>query len=129
MIIAAMEQTVLSIVFIGKDKTTWGNVKIKQMAKYFEKLPGVIRQAKPSPPPPPPQKKNHYALRNVQLPITHEILDKIFQHTDQYILIIQTNFSRESDAILTEKIEVKTFIGFLCLAGALRSNTQSLEEL
>jgi len=37
MIIAAMEQTLLSIVFIGKEKTKWGNVKIKQMAKYFEK--------------------------------------------------------------------------------------------
>lgn len=38
MIIAAMEQTVLSIVFIGKGKMKWGNVKIKQMAKYFDKI-------------------------------------------------------------------------------------------
>jgi hypothetical protein len=38
MIIAGMEQTLLSVVFIGKDKMKWGNVKIKQMAKYFEKI-------------------------------------------------------------------------------------------
>jgi hypothetical protein len=119
MIIDAMEQTLLSIVFIGKDKTKWGNVKSKQMAKYFDKIAWCFS----------PSQESHYTLRNVQLSITYEILDNISQHRNQYILIIQPNFSHESDAILTEKIEVKTFIGFLCLAGALRSNNQSLEEL
>jgi len=88
------------------------------MAKYFDKITWCS-----------PSQKSHYALRNLQLSITYEILDNIFQHTNQHIIIIQPNFSLESDTILTEKIEVKTFIGFLCLAGALRSNTQSLEEL
>jgi hypothetical protein len=119
MIIAAMEQTLLSIVFIGKDKTKWDSVKIKQMTKYFDKIAWCYS----------PSQESHYALRNVQLSITYEILDNIFQHTNQYILIIQPNFSRERDAIHTEKIEVKTFIGFLCLAGAFRSKAQSLEEL
>jgi hypothetical protein len=57
------------------------------------------------------------------------MLDNIFQHKNHYILIIQPYVSCESNAILTEKMEVKSFIGFLCLAGALRSNNQSLEEL
>jgi hypothetical protein len=57
--------------------------------------------------------------------ITNEILDNILLHTNQYILNIQPNFSRESDAKLTDK----TFIGLLCLAGELRSNKQSVEEL
>jgi hypothetical protein len=38
-------------------------------------------------------------------------------------------FSCESDAKLTDKSEVKDFIGLLCLAGALWSNKQRLEEL
>jgi hypothetical protein len=41
-------------------------------------------------------------------------------HTNQYILIIQTNVSRESDAILTEKMEINAFICILFLAGALQ---------
>jgi hypothetical protein len=89
MIIAAMEQTLLSIVFIGKDKTKWGNVKIKQMAKYFDKITWCYS----------PIQESHHALRNVQLSITYEIVDNIFQQTNQYILIIQPNFSRESDVI------------------------------
>jgi len=97
MIIAAVEQTLLPIVFIGKDKTKWDNVKIKQMTKYFDTISWCYS----------PSQESHYALRNVQLSTTYEILDNIFQHTNQYILIIQPNFSRERDAILTEKIEVK----------------------
>jgi hypothetical protein len=43
--------------------------------------------------------------------------------------MIQPNVSRESDAKLTDKIAINAFIGHLCLAGALRSNKQTLEEL
>ena len=46
--------------------------------------------------------------------ITNEILDNIFQHTNQYI-IIQTNFDPESYAKLTDKTELKAFIGLLSL--------------
>jgi len=53
--------------------------------------------------------------------MTDEILDSIFQHTNQYI-IIQPNSSPKSDAKLTNKTELKGFIGLLC-------NEQSLEEL
>ena len=66
----------------------------------------------------------------MELSITDEILDNVFfQHRNWYFLIIQPNFSQESDAKLTDKTEIKPFIGVLCLAGALRSNKQSVEEL
>ena len=61
--------------------------------------------------------------------IAEEVVDNIAQHTNQYILIIQPNFSHESDAKLTDKIGSKTFINLFCLAGALQSNMQSLEDL
>jgi hypothetical protein len=61
--------------------------------------------------------------------ITAEILDNIAHHTNQYILIIQPNFSPKRTAKLTDKTEIKAFIGLLYLAGALRSNKQNLEEL
>jgi hypothetical protein len=37
---------------------------------------------------------------------TDQMLYNIVQHTNQYILITQSNFSRESDAKLTGKIEI-----------------------
>ena len=61
--------------------------------------------------------------------ITDEILDNIFHCTNQCILITQPNFSHESDAELTDKIEIKAFNGLLCLAGVLQCNKQHLEEL
>jgi hypothetical protein len=51
--------------------------------------------------------------------MTDEILDSIFQHTNQYI-IIQPNFDPKSDAKLTDKTELKAFISLLCLAEHLR---------
>jgi hypothetical protein len=57
-----------------------------------------------------------------------EISDNIVQHTILYVLIVQTNFSRESDAILTERIEINAFIGILRLAGALQCKKHNLEE-
>ena len=50
-------------------------------------------------------------------------------HTFQYILNNQPNFGHESDAKLTDKIEMNAFIGLLCLAGGLWINKQSVEEL
>jgi hypothetical protein len=50
----------------------------------------------------------------MELSITGEVLDKIFHQRNNYIFIIQPNFSRESDAKLTHKTEIKAFIGFPC---------------
>jgi hypothetical protein len=64
-----------------------------------------------------PSRESHYALRNVELSITDEILDNIFfQHRNRYFLIMQPNFSQENDARITDKIGIKAFIGVLCLA-------------
>ena len=83
------------------------------------KLPGVIGQARNATTP----------LEAWNCLITGEILDNTVHHTNQCIPIIQSNFSRERDAKLTDKTELKALIGLLYLAGALRSNKQSLEEL
>jgi hypothetical protein len=83
------------------------------------KLPGVIGQARNTSTP----------LEAWNCLITGEISDNIVHHTNQYILILQSNFSREEDAKLTDKTKLKAFIGLLYLAGALRSNKQNLEEL
>jgi hypothetical protein len=92
-IIAAMKWTLLKIVFIGKDKAKRGKVKNstrtrRRWQNILTNLPGVIGEA-----------------RNATTPfeawnclITDEILGNIVQHTNQYILIIQPNCSRESDA-------------------------------
>ena len=42
---------------------------------------------------------------------------------------IQTNFSRAGDGKPTDKTEIKTFSGLVCLSGAHRSTKLSVEEL
>jgi hypothetical protein len=61
--------------------------------------------------------------------IAGETLDNIVHCTNQCILITQPNFSHKSDAELTDKIEIKAFIGLLCIVGVFQSNKQHLEEL
>ena len=76
------------------------------------------------------RRASHYDLRNMELSSTGEVLDNIFfQHRNRYFLIIQPNFSQESDTKITDKTGIKAFIGLLFLAGALRSNKQTVEEL
>ena len=60
--------------------------------------------------------------------ITDESLGNIFQRIN-YVILIQPNFSSGSDAMLTDRTEIKSSIGLLCLAGALHSNKKGLEEL
>jgi hypothetical protein len=62
-------------------------------------------------------------------PITVTIPDETFKHTNLYILIVQSTFSHDINAKLTEKIEIKAFIALPCLAGAPRVTKQSLQEL
>jgi hypothetical protein len=121
MMIAAMKWTLR---FIGKDKAKWHKVKStthirRRWQNILTKLPGFNGQA-----------------RNTTRPfeawnylITDEILDYIVQRTNQYILIMQPNFSHKSSVKLPDKIEIKALLGVLYLAGAIRSTRQSLEEL
>jgi hypothetical protein len=78
--------------FVGKDKTKWGKVKgSTHIRRRRHNYPGCsAKQGKPL------GSSKHGTL------ITDEMLDNIVQHTIQYILI-QPNFSRASDAKLTDK--------------------------
>jgi hypothetical protein len=88
------------------------------MAKYSDKITRVTGGA-----------------RKVILPfeawnclITVEIFITFFNKI-QYMLVIRPNFSRESDAKLTDNIDMKAFTSILCTVGALWRNKQSLEEV
>jgi len=88
--------------FFGKDKTKWGKVKSstrvrRRWQNILTNLRAVIGQAR----------KAANPVETWNCLITDEILDNIFQHTNQYIFIIQTNFSCERDATLAGKIEIK----------------------
>jgi hypothetical protein len=114
--IAEIKWMLLTVVFVGKDKTQWGTVKkfythSMQLARYSDKVTWGYR----------PNEEQHYTLRNMELSGADEIKDNIFQQTNRYILIIQPTFSHDSDAKFTDKIEIKAFICLLFLAGALRS--------
>ena len=78
-----------------------------QMAKYSDKIIWGYR----------PNEECHYSLRNMELSSADKIKDNVFQHKNRYILIIQPTFSHDSDAKLTDKIEINAFISHLCLAG------------
>jgi hypothetical protein len=89
------------------------------VAKYSEKkIPWIVSQAR----------KAAKLLDAWNYIIRDEILDNIVQHVNQDILI-QPNFSSDSDAKLAVKIDIKAFISLQCFAGALRNNNQSLKEL
>jgi hypothetical protein len=94
-IIAAMKWTLLKIVFIGKDKMMWGKLKCpkyirRRWQNILTNLPEVIGEARYTTTP--------FEASNCR--ITDEILGNIVQHTNQYVLIVHLNFSRESDAKL-----------------------------
>lgn len=55
------------------------------------------------------------------------LLEMIVKYTNQYIERIKGNFARSRDIRPTDMIEVRVFIGLLCLAGAYKANRQSLE--
>jgi hypothetical protein len=69
-----------------------------------------------------------YTLRSLELSRYRCILDKIYQHSKEYMINIRPKLSSERDAKFTDKIEIKAFISLLCLPGPLRSNKKSLEE-
>jgi hypothetical protein len=89
------------------------------MAKYSDEITRVIS----------PTMKATTPFEAWNCLITDVTLHNTIQRTNQYFLIIQHNFSSESVAKLTEKIQIKGFTGLLCLAHGLRSNKRSLEEL
>lgn len=111
--------------FLGKDKCTrWRKTASSQRVKrkphnIFTHIPGVKGPAK--------EAKTPY--QSWSYFITDDMLDIIVQWTNQYIESVRPKFQRERDAKLTDKTEIKAVIGLLFLAGVVRSNRQSLEEL
>lgn len=61
--------------------------------------------------------------------VTDAMLDIIVTRTNQYIESVAHNFQRERDAKPTDKVEMKAFLALLYLAGVLKSNRLSLEEM
>jgi hypothetical protein len=76
-----------------------------------------------------PSKERHSALQSMKLSHYRWNFNKFVQHSNWYILIIHSNFSCKSDAKLTDTIEIKAFISFLCSAGELWTNKKSLQKL
>jgi hypothetical protein len=99
-IIAVLKCTLLTFVFIAKDKTKWGK------ANSFTRI-------------------RRRWQNNL---ITDEILDNTVQNTNNYIFILP-KFSCENVLKLTEKTEIQAAICLMCLAGALQSDKKSPEEL
>lgn len=120
---AATKLTLLTNRVIGTYKTKWGKIRSsthtrRRWQNILIQLPGVISRASDATAP--------FEIWNSL--IADKIFDDIVQHTSQYVLTIHRNFSPEGDAKLTDKTGIKAFID-LCLAGALRSSKQNLEEL
>jgi len=114
-----------TIFILGKDKTTkWTtnppktSIRIKPH-NIKTHLPGVIGKAKEA-------RTAADCWNNL---FTDDILETIVKYTNQYIDQIKLKYARERDIVHTDIIELRAFIGLLFLAGALRSNRQSLEEL
>jgi hypothetical protein len=85
------------------------------MATYSDALPTVTGAAR----------RSTTAFEAWYCFIPGEFLDNIIRHIKQHNFIIQRYVSRASDDQLTDEIDIKIFIGLLCLAGALRNNKQS----
>nr|XP_022910465.1 uncharacterized protein LOC111421528 [Onthophagus taurus] len=82
-------------------------------------LPGVIGEAR----------KPGGIYETWNLLINDNILQKITQYTNQYIVLIQTKFARLRDAQKTDITEIKAFIGLVYLAGVYHANRLNLKEL
>lgn len=111
--------------YVGKDKVTkWSKKKPPHRVRrashnVLVRLPGVIGDA-----------RNAVTTYECwKCFFSEDIIEMIVQYTNKYIEKIQNKFQRERDARTTNVIEIKAVIGLLYLAGVLRSNRQSLEEL
>lgn len=112
-------------VCLGKDKITkWSkkkpNTRVKRAShNVLMHLPGVIGEARNASSP----------LECWKCIMSEEMIKMIVNYTNIFIESIRNRFQRDRDAKPTDVAEFKAFIGLLYLAGALRSNRQSLEEL
>lgn len=112
--------------FMGKDKkTVWNknendrtNIRTRSV-NLVTHVPGPIRNAR--------QTKN--PLECFNLFIDESIINEIVTSTNIFIEKLSNNFTRERDCKQTDDIEIRSFLGLLIFAGAIRSGHQNLEDL
>ncbi|XP_042909206.1 piggyBac transposable element-derived protein 4 [Parasteatoda tepidariorum] len=95
----------------SRKKTSKQNVLIR--------LPGVIGDAR----------KAQTNLDSWLLFIDESILNCIVKWTNQYIDLVRPEFTRARDALSTDIIEIKAFIGLLYLAGVYRGSRLNVDDL
>lgn len=111
--------------FMGRDKETkWFKNKPSERKRrgphnILLRLPGTLGDARNATTP----------FESWRCIFSDTIIETIVKYTNIYINKVQGNYGRERDAKTTDVVEYKCFIGLLYLAGVLRSNRQSLEEL
>lgn len=111
--------------YVGKDKVTkWSKKKPSSKGRrgghnVMLRLPGTIGDARNA-------RSPYECWRCI---FSEDVIELIVKYTNVYIETIKGKFTRERDARSTDLVEFKSFIGLLYLAGVLRSNRQSLEEL
>lgn len=112
--------------FIGKDrKTVWykhdnnrTNIRTRSV-NIVTHVPGPIRNAKETKAP----------LECFNLFIDQDIINTIVTSTNIFVVKLSNHFSRERDCRQTDDVEIRSFLGLLIFAGAIRSGHQNLEDL
>lgn len=89
----------------GRNQQVEKMVKVKKQ-NIITKLPGAIGSTKGV--------KTIYDSWNCFF--TNDMLDIIVNCTNKYIHSVRKSFERERDALITDSIEVKAFIGLIFLA-------------
>lgn len=119
------EEEINEYEYIGKDKISkWTRNKPTSTVRrrnhnILLQLPGVLGEARNA----------VTAYDSWKCIMSEDIIEIIVKYTNKYIEKVKDKFQRERDSRTTDVIEMKAVIGLLYLAGVLRSNRQSLEEL
>lgn len=105
------------------DSFTWKKTPYrlnKKTAKQnlLKKLPGVIG----------PARNAQGILQSWMCLFSEAMLDMVVKFTNQYIDIVKENYSRTRDALPTDKVEIKAFVGLLYIAGQYKGGRLNLED-
>lgn len=114
------------IFLIGKDSQTFWlktpeirpNIRARP-ANILIHLPGPINQAKLAKTP----------SECFGLMINDQILEIIVDSTNLFIHSISDRYKRERDCLPTDKVEIRSFLGLLILAGSTRDGHRNLKDL
>lgn len=99
-------------------KTPFPSTKKTSKQNLIKKLPGVIGRA-----------KNITGIAESWLCLISEnMLDLIVEFTNQYIDNVKKNYGRVRDALPTDKVEIKAFLGLLYIAGRYKGGRLNLQD-